>query len=197
MGHRTISGRACSGLLAATVLFAACSSAVVPAPALLSTLPATHAPRTPAPTPFDPATLRYPATAESFIAALSSGREDDAYRLIGEHFLFGVDCDYANRKLFYITDRESAAYWLHLRIADHERIDILRMMDGGRYQSALRFQVRRSSDSIRRAGYADGSVQPSANLVLRFSVDGSQVVQWGWEFGSDPAPVNRFPECGA
>lgn len=180
-----------SSLLALCVVLAACNATIAPAP---SSPPVTRAPRTATPTPFDPAAVRYLATAESFISALNDGREADAYALISSHFLFGVDCDYANRRLWYMADRESAGYWLHVRIADHDRIDILRTLDGGASQSALRFEVRRSSDSIRRAGYA-GSVTPRAKLVLRFSVDGSQVVGWGWEFGPYPPQVTPYPDC--
>src|SRR2546423_1688215 len=73
------------------------------------------------------------ATAAAFVAALNAGREDEAKSLIDKHFGFGVDCDYANRRLWYMTDREAAGYWLHLRIADHDRIEILRTLDGGAY----------------------------------------------------------------
>jgi len=177
-----------SSLLALCLVLAACSSSVVPTPV---TRPA----RTFAPSPFDPVTLRYPVTAAAFIGALNEGREADALGLIDEHFTFGIDCDYANRRLWYMTDREAAAYWLHLRIADHDRIDIVRSLDGGTYTSALRFEVRRSSDSIRGAGYPGGAIQPRANLVLRFNVEGSQVVQWVWEFGNYPPLVTPFPDC--
>ncbi len=173
------------------MLLAACSAAIVPPPSPPATRPA----RTFAPTPFDPATLRYPATTAAFLAAFNEGRENDAYALLGEYFLFGADCDYANRRLWYITDREAARYWLHERVADHDRIEVLRGLDGGAYQSALRFEVRRSSDSIRRLGYADGSVLPYAKLVLRFSIDGSQVIQWGWELRQYAPPSTGFPDC--
>jgi hypothetical protein len=181
-----------SSFLALCLLLAACTAAVVPPSAPPSD---TRATRTFPPTPLDPMAVRYPATAAAFIEALNAGREDDAYALLGEHFLFGADCDYANRRLWYITDREAARYWLHERVADHDRIEVLRNLDGGEYQSALRFEVRRSSDSIRRAGYGDGSLVPHAKLVLRFSVDGSQVIQWGWEFRQYQPPSAPFPDC--
>ena len=94
-----------------------------------------------------------------------------------------------------MTDREAARYWLHLRIADHDRIEVLRTLDGGSYTSALRFEVRRTSDSIRSSGYAGGSVVPRAKLVMRFSIDGSEVIQWAWEFGQYPPLVTPFPDC--
>jgi hypothetical protein len=181
-----------SSFLALCVLLAACSSSVVPPPAQS---PGTRAPQTFAPTPFDPASLRYPETAAAFLAAFNDGREDAAYALLGDYFLFGADCDYVNRRFWYITDREAARYWLHERVADHDRIDVLRRLDGGTYQSALRFEVRRSSDSIRRLGYPDGSVLPYAKLILRFSVDGSQVIQWGWELRQYAPPSTGFPDC--
>ena len=181
-----------SSVLALCLLLAACASSVVPTP---SAPAGTRAPRTFAPTPFDPATLRYPATAASFIAALNEGREDDAFAVLGEYFLFGADCDYANRRLWYIGDRDAARYWLRERVADHDRIEVLRSLDGGTYQSALRFEVRRSSDSIRRLGYPDGSLVPYAKLVLRFSTDGSKVIQWGWEFRQYQPPSIPFPDC--
>ena len=100
-----------------------------------------------------------------------------------------------NHRFWYITDREAARYWLHERVADHDRIDVLRSLDGGTYQSALRLEVRRSSDSIRRLGYADGSVLPYAKLVLRLSLDGSQVIQWAWELRQYAPPSTGFPDC--
>ena len=100
-----------------------------------------------------------------------------------------------NHRFWYITDREAARYWLHERVADHDRIDVLRSLDGGTYQSALRLEVRRSSDSIRRPGYADGSVLPYAKLVLRFSLDGSHVIQWAWELRQYAPPSTGFPDC--
>jgi hypothetical protein len=181
-----------SSLLAIVVVFAACTSAIVPP----QSTPSNARPiRTFSATPFDPVTLRYPVTAAAFIQALNDGREDEAYALVGEYFLFGADCDYANRRLWYITDREAARYWVHERVADHDRIEVLRTLDGGAYQSALRFEVRRSSDSIRRAGVPDGSVVPYAKLVLRFSIDGAQVIQWGWEFRQYQPPSTPFPDC--
>jgi hypothetical protein len=192
MVERSCIGIARSGLLAVAVLVAACTSAVVP-PSVSA--PATRAERTAPVTPFDPATARYPVTAAAFIKALNDGRESDAYALLGEHFLFGADCDYANRRLWYITDRDAARYWLHERVVDHDRVELLRTMDGGSYESALRFEVRRSSDSIRSAGIADGSVVPYAKLVLRFSLDGSQLIQWGWEWRQYMPPSIPFPDC--
>ena len=182
-----------SSLLALCVVLAAACSASIGPPR--SVPPDTRPPRTFAPTPFDPATVRYPVTAARFIQALNDGREDDAYALLGEYFLFGADCDYANHRLWYISDREAARYWLRERVADHDRIEVLRSLDGGAYQSALRFEVRRSSDSIRRLGYSDGSVIPYAKLVLRFTPDGSQVIQWVWEFRQYQPPSIPFPDC--
>jgi hypothetical protein len=183
-----------SSALALALVLAACSAAIVPAPSMS---PETRIPRTYAPTPFDPITLRYPATAAAFLAAFNEGREADAYALLGEHFIFGNDCDYLSRRLWYMTDREAAGYWLHVRIVDHDRVDVLQTLDSGRYESALRFEVRRSSDSIRNAGYPGGSVVPRAKLVMRFSLDGSKVIGWGWEFDSSPsAPLRSpFPDC--
>jgi hypothetical protein len=181
----------CSALALALVL-AACSAAIVPVP---STSPERRTPRTDAPTPFDPVTLRYSETATAFLAALNEGREADAYALVGERFSFGADCDYADRRLWYMTDREAAGYWLHVRIADHDRVEVLRSLDGGVYESALRFEVRRSSDSIRAGGYPGGSVEPRAKLVMRFSIDGSRVIQWGWDFASTYGPRAPFPDC--
>jgi hypothetical protein len=179
-----------SSLLALAVILAACSAAIVPPPAPVSSRP----PRTYPAAPVDPASFAYPATAASFIAALNEGREADAYALLGEHFL-GTDCDYQSRSIWYMSGRESARYWLQRRITEHDRIDVLDRLDGGTYESALRFLVRRSSDAIGRAGIDDGSVVPRAKLVIRFTVDGSQLSQWGWAWEGQAPRATPFADC--
>ena len=174
-----------SSVLALCILLAACTSAVAPA--------SSRPPRALATTPFDPASVAYPATAASFMTALNEGRAADAVALIGEHFT-GSDCDYQSRSVWYMSDRENARYWLQRRIAEHDRIEVLNTLDGGSYDHAARFEVRRASDPIRLIA-AGGSVVPRAKLVLRFTLDGTQIVQWGWEWNRYGTLVSAFSDC--
>jgi hypothetical protein len=158
-----------------------------------SSSPGTRAPRTFAPSPFNEAAVRYPDTFRAFVAAYDAGRYDEALALIDDRFLFGVDCDYDARKFWYITDHESATYWLRVRVDDHDRIDIVRFVEattGG--DDAIGVEIVRSSDTIRQRGYIGGAVRPRVPMVVRFSLDGRRIIQLGYAFS---APLPTFADC--
>ena len=150
-------------------------------------------PRTFAPAPFNEAAVRYPDTFRAFVSAYNAGKYDDALALVDERFMFGVDCDYDARKFWYITDHESAAYWLRTRLDDHDRIDIVRFVEattGG--ENAMGVEIIRASDTILHGGYGGTNVRPRVPMVVRFSLDGERVIQIGYAFST---PLPTFADC--
>jgi hypothetical protein len=179
-----------SSLLALCLLLTACSASVVPPPP--SEASSTRIPRTPAPTPFNEGAVHYFDTVRAFVAAYNAGRYDEAIARIDERILFSIDCDYDRRKLYSISDHESATYWLRARIADHDRIDIVRFVDLSDGESTVGVEIVRSSDTIRSGAYPGGSVRPRAPLFVRFSRDGLRIVQLGVVWST---PVATFSDC--
>src|SRR5204862_2183507 len=116
---------------------------------------------------------------------------DAALALIDEHFVFGVDCDYEGARFYYISDRESASYWLHARLADHDRIEILRFVEPTGRDNAIGADIARSSDTIARRGYGM-TVRPRVPLVVRFSLDGRRIIQIGFAFSG---MLPTFSDC--
>jgi hypothetical protein len=141
-------------------------------------------------TTFNASAALYPETFRAFVEAYNGSRYDDALALIDEHFTFGVDCDYAGRRLWYMTDRDAAAYWLRLRLDDHDRVDVLGSADAAGRESALGVEIARTSDTMRQRG--DGVVRPRVPLIVRFSVDGRRIVQLGLAWST---PVPSFADC--
>jgi len=174
-----------SSLLALCLALAACSSSItVP-------LAATRTPRTSAPTPFDESSALFSDTARAFIAALDAGQFGPAYALIDEHFAFGGDCDYERRSIWSISDRDSARNWLQVRIADHDRIDVLRSVDVPSRERVIGLEIERSSDSIRAAEHT-ASVRPRVPLILHFSLDGRRIAGLAFAWST---PVGTFADC--
>jgi hypothetical protein len=176
-----------SSFLALCVLLAACSSSVVPP----ASPPGTRAPRTAAPTPFNEGAAFYAETVRGFVAAYDRGDFDAALAFIDERFTFGVDCDYESARFYYISDHESATYWLRDRLADHDRIDVLRFVDATGRDNAIGADIARSSDTIARRGYGT-TVRPRVPLVVRFSLDGRRLIQIGLAFST---PLPSFSDC--
>jgi hypothetical protein len=179
-----------SSLLALCLLLAACSSSVVPPPQ--SEVSSTRVPRTPAPTPFNEGAVHYVDTVRAFVAAYNAGRYDEAIALIDERILFSGDCDYDGRKIYLISDHESATYWLRARIADHDRIDIVRFVDVPDGESTVGVEIVRTSDTIRSGAYPGGSVRPRVPLYVRFSADGLRILQLALIWSR---PVATFSDC--
>jgi hypothetical protein len=177
-----------SSLFALCIVLAACSSTVMPPP---TSSPGTRAPRTFPPTPFNEGAVHYVETVRAFVDAFDAGRYDDAIGYIDERILFSGDCDYGGRKLYSISDHESATYWLQARIADHDRIDIVRFVDFQDGESTIGVDISRSSDTMREQGYG-GAIQPRAPLFVRFSLDGRRIIQLAFKWST---PVARFSDC--
>jgi hypothetical protein len=148
--------------------------------------------RVASPTPFDASTLNYPATARAFVAALNEGRFGDAVALLDEHFAFGGDCDYKNRRIWNIDSFESARVWLQALIADHDSIQIAKFVEVTTREHALGLELIRTSTSIRES-YAAGVVRPVVPMVMHFSLDGRHIQQitYAWT-----TPVSQFRDCG-
>jgi hypothetical protein len=176
-----------SSFLALCLLLAACSSSFVPP----ASSPGTRAPRTFAPTPFNEGAIHYVDTVRAFVDAYDAGRYDDAIAYIDDRILFSGDCDYDGRKLYYISDHESATYWLRGRIADHDRIDIVRFIDLQDGEATIGVEIVRSSDTIRARGYG-AMVRPRVPLWVRFSPDGRRIVQLAFKWST---PVATFSDC--
>jgi hypothetical protein len=174
-----------SSLLALCLALAACSTSITVPP------DSTRTPRTPAPTPFDDSARLFADTARTFIAALNAGQLDPAYALIDEHFAFGGDCDYERRSIWSISDRESARNWLQVRIADHDRIDIVGFVDVPSGERVLGAEIERSSDSIRAAEHTP-SVRPRVPLILHFSLDGRRIAGLAFAWST---LVGTFADC--
>lgn len=180
-----------SRVLALFFVLAACTSAVVPPQ---SSPPGTRPARTLAPTPFNEGTIRYADTVRGFLSALNDGRYDDALAFIDERILFSGDCDYEHRRLYSITDYESATYWLRARIADHDRLDVVRLVDLADGGSTIGVEIVRTSDTIRAHGYEGGTVRPRVPLFARFSADGRRITQLAFVWSR---PVGTFDDCAA
>jgi hypothetical protein len=176
-----------SSVLAVCLVLAACSSAVVPPESAL----VPRAPRTFAPTPFNEGAVHYVETVRGFIDAYDAGRYADAIAYIDDRILFSGDCDYENGRSYYISDHESATYWLKARIADHDRIDILRFVDLQDGGSTIGVEIERSSDTIRARGYGP-SVRPRIPLFVRFSPDGRRIMQLAYVWST---PTATFSDC--
>jgi hypothetical protein len=176
-----------SSLLALCLVLAACTSAVVPPQ---TSPPASRAPRTFAPTPFNEGTIHYADTVRAFVDAYDAGRYDDALAYIDERFMFSGDCDYGNRRIYSLSDREAMTYWLRAGIADHDRIDIVRLIDLGNGEATIGVEMARSSDTLRRS--YGGSIRPRVPMVIRFSPDGRRIMQLRYEWSM---PVAPFADC--
>lgn len=179
-------------LLALCIALIACSSSVAPTPSLTAAQSSSRAPRTSAPTPFNEGAVHYSDTASAFVSAYNAGNYDDAIARIDDRILFSGDCDYDNARLYSITDYESAMYWLRARIADHDRIDIVRFVEVQNPESAIGVEIVRTSDTIRARGYSGGSVRPRVPLFLRFSIDGLRIAQFAFVWSM---PVPTFSDC--
>jgi hypothetical protein len=149
-------------------------------------------PRTLEPTPFNEGVLHYADTVRAFVAAFDAGRYDDAIALIDERFLFGGDCDYDTAKLYRLDDRESVTYWLRSRIADHDRIDIVRFVELQDRGSAIGVEIVRTSDTIRSRGYAGGSVRPRVPLFVQLTLDGLRIGALAYVWST---PTATFSDC--
>ena len=134
--------------------------------------------------------MHYFDTFRAFVAAYNANRYDDALALIDDRFLSGSDCDYATRRAWYMTDRDSVAYWLRLRLADHDRIDIVRFVDIVNRDAAVGAEIARTSDTIQR-GYG-AAVRPRVPLVVRFSLDGLRIIQLTPDWSG---PALTFADC--
>ena len=131
-------------------------------------------------------------TARAFVDAVNAGRFDDAVALLDEHFAFGGDCDYKNRRLWNIADPESARVWLQALIADRDSIQIVKFVDVPSREHVLGLEIIRTSDSIREA-YSFGFVRPLVPMVMHFSLDGRRIQQIAFAWST---PVSNFRDCG-
>jgi hypothetical protein len=171
-------------------MLAVACTAVAPLPNLSPDF--TGPARTASPTPLDASTLNYPLTARAFVDALNTARFDDALALIDEHFTFGGDCDYKDRRIWSISDLASARSWLQVRIADHDHIQIVRFVQVPTREHALGLEIIRTSDSI-RAAYSAGFVSPQVPMIIHFSLDGGQIQQLAFAWTT---PIAQFRDCG-
>lgn len=117
------------------------------------------------------AQARLVATTLGFIDAWNAGQVDDALALLTEDVV-GSDCDAGGRPV-YLRGKEDFARWLRERAAEHDRLEVARILNenpdpnagGGRVVAVV--YASRTSDA--------GSLAPRVTKVV-FSEDGRRII---------------------
>ena len=114
------------------------------------------------------------ALVEQFIEAFNRGdRSAVLAPMIDDPIV--SDCDYANVTVVEVRGRDQVSAWIDGRTADHDRFTVERIENGNTDASSAAIGVvfaRRSSDSLRALGFADG-VRPQSGAKVQFSGSGT------------------------
>lgn len=103
----------------------------------------------------------------AFIGAYNAGRVDAALALFRAPWVWS-DCDYRRRTVLAGQDKASLTRWLRQRSADHDRLDIGRIMVGTVQEEALGVTFkRRTSDTLRALGHPQG-ITPALSAKVIF-----------------------------
>ena len=114
--------------------------------------------------------------AEHFIAAFNRGDRLAVLALMVDDPSVS-DCDYATAMVVDLQGGHEVSAWLRGRIADHDRFLIERIENENTDASSAALGVtfaRRTSDSLRALGFADG-VQPQSAAKIRFTGSGTDL----------------------
>jgi len=138
---------------------------------VVPTIPQTAAPTTQTAVPSDHAAappLPTPQTAEAgivlaFILAYNTGDLDAAVALLDDGV--GVsDCDYQRVRPIGFMGKAAVTDWLRQRMADHDQLTVQEIEVGGGAVGVG--YARRTSDTLRKLGFADGIRPQSATKVI-------------------------------
>ena len=79
-------------------------------------------------------------------------------------------------------------------LAAAERLfpDVLKVAFNVPFGSGIGVEITRTSDTIRRGGYAGVAVRPRVTMIVRFSLDGRRIIQIGYQFST---PLPTFADC--
>lgn len=116
------------------------------------------------------------ALVERFIAAIDRGDRSAVLALMIDDPIVS-DCDYANVAVVEVRGRDKVSAWIDGRVADHDRFTVERIENGNTDASSAAIGVvfaRRTSDSLRALGFADG-VRPQSETKIRFSGSGNDL----------------------
>jgi hypothetical protein len=114
--------------------------------------------------------------AARFIEAFNRGDRPAVLALMVEDPVVS-DCNYATAKVVERRGRDQVSTWLGGRIADHDRFTIERIENGNTDASSAAIGVtfaRRTSDSLRALGFADG-VRPQSAAKFEFTGSGTDL----------------------
>jgi len=100
------------------------------------------------------------------------------------------DCNYATATVVDLRGRDQVSAWIDGRIADHDRFTVERIENGNTDASSAAIGVvfaRRTSDSLRALGFADG-VRPQSETKIRFTGAGNNLRIEAFANGPGGAP---------
>ncbi len=109
-----------------------------------------------------------------FIRAYNAGQFDASLALLDEQVI-GNDCDYGSAKVISFQGKSEAAEWLRQRIADHDRLEVSRLLDEnpdpqtGRHVIGVEF-ARRRNTTLQRLGFPQG-ITPKLRAKVVFTAD--------------------------
>ena len=115
--------------------------------------------------------------AERFIDALNRGDRATVRVLFADDPSVS-DCDYTSTKVVEFRGRDQVSGWIDGRIADHDHLTVERIENGNDDPSSAAIGVtfaRRSSDSLRALGFADGVRPPQGSAKIRFVGSGTSL----------------------
>lgn len=121
---------------------------------------------------------RFVATVIAFFDAWNAGNEGAALALVTDD-LVGGDCDARQNRPITWGSRSGFANWLREQILDRDRREVDLIVNEnpdpstGSQVVAVSFR-RRTSDTLRSLGHADG-IQPKGAAKIVFTVDGRKI----------------------
>jgi hypothetical protein len=103
----------------------------------------------------------------SFVQAYNGGRVEEALALLDDKIV-GSDCDYTRVTTVFFKGKQETETWLRQRKADADQLTIDRILNenpGETHVAGVTF-ARRTSNSLRRLGFAEGITPKLAAKVV-------------------------------
>ena len=129
------------------------------------------------------------ATVSAFLDAYNAGQRDRALGYLTDDADFS-DCTYPTGNWVDNQGKEAVTAWVSARLADHDHLIVASIDDNNPMNAAHHVvgvtYVKRTSDTLRALGFADGMTPPLATKVI-LTADGQQIQR----FANGPVGASR------
>jgi hypothetical protein len=116
-----------------------------------------------------------------FIRAYNAGQLDGALALLDERVV-GSDCDYLKVSAILFDGKSEAAEWLRRRMADHDHLEVSRVLNENQDPSTSRHTLgveysRRTNDTLAKLGFVKG-ITPKLRSKVIFNDESTRIAEF-------------------